>query len=140
MIVNLPDPRTMSDAVRRDVMRVITRETEAVREDAIRRILNTPKTGRVYRRGGVTHQASAPGEAPASDTGRLVGSIETEYDEDELTGRVVARVAYGEMLEYGTQTIEPRPFMRPALARYRPRIERGVRAVMIASLRRGADS
>ena len=44
-------------------------------ENILSDILTGPRTGRIYRRGGVVHQASAPGEAPASDTGELRQSI-----------------------------------------------------------------
>jgi hypothetical protein len=43
--------------------------------DLKRSMKNSPKTGRVYRRGRKTHRASAPGEPPAVDTGDLVKSI-----------------------------------------------------------------
>lgn len=106
-------------ATRAAIMRGVVRATEAVREEAISLILNTPKTGRVYQRGSVTHQASAPGEPPASDTGELVNSIKTEYDEAKLSGTVVVRSPHGPHLEYGTRNMEPRPFLRPALANRR---------------------
>ena len=42
------------------------------------KIQSPPKTGRIYRHGKVEHQASAPGEAPATDTGNLVNSIASD--------------------------------------------------------------
>lgn len=39
-------------------------------------LISGAKTGRIYRRRGIFHQASAPGEYPASDTGDLLGHIE----------------------------------------------------------------
>lgn len=102
--------------VRAAAMQGVVRATELVRNEALRLVMQTEKTGRLYRRGGVTHQASAPGEPPASDTGRLVGSITTFYDQDKLTGIVSANTEYAPFLEYGTAKMEPRPFMRPALA------------------------
>ena len=106
---------TLLARVRAAAMQAVVRGTESVRNEAITLILDTPKTGRVYRRRGVEHQASAPGEPPASDTGRLVNSIRTEYDQSNLVGRVVAGSAHAAYLEFGTQRMEPRPFMRPAL-------------------------
>lgn len=109
--------------VRQAAMRGVVRGTESVRNEAISLILNTPKTGRMYQRRSVEHQASAPGEAPASDTGRLVNSIRTTYDFEGLAGTVTASTAYAASLEYGTQRMEPRPYMRPALANRRAAIE-----------------
>lgn len=104
------------ERTKRAVMRGIIRGTESVRTEAISLMQNGPKTGRIYRRGGVEHQASAPGEAPAVNIGTLIGSIATEYNFKTLSGRVIARAPYGAYLEYGTERMEPRPFLRPALA------------------------
>jgi HK97 gp10 family phage protein len=112
--------------VRRAVFRGIVRGTEQVRADAVRSIMSGGRSGRVYIRRGVTHQASAPGEPPASDTGRLANSIRTEYDATRLVGRVVVDAVHGPFLEYGTQTLAPRPFLRPALARQRGAIQNAV--------------
>jgi len=103
-------------AVRAAVMRGVVRGTEQVRNEALRLILQTAKTGALYRTRGVVHRASAPGEAPASDTGRLVNSITTKYDQASLSGVVSANTEYAPFLEYGTANMAERPFMRPALA------------------------
>ncbi len=62
----------MIKRIREATMRGIVRATEEVREEAISLIQNGEKTGRIYRRRGIEHQASAPGEPPASDTGRAM--------------------------------------------------------------------
>jgi HK97 gp10 family phage protein len=97
------------------MMRGVVKGVETVRSAAIQSIQSGPKTGRIYRRGSVIHQASAPGQSPASDTGRLVNSIVTSYQPETLSGTVQAGTEYAPYLEFGTATIEPRPFMRPAL-------------------------
>jgi len=107
-------------------MRCVIRGTEAVAEEATSLILEAPKTGRIYRRRGVTHQASAPGEPPASDTGRLVQSQRTEYDQSELTGTAIWSAGHAEYLEHGTSKMAPRPFARPALANKRDEIEKDI--------------
>jgi HK97 gp10 family phage protein len=65
----------------------------------------------------VPHQASAPGQPPATDTGRLLNSIghTVGSDADGLYADVSARVAYAVFLELGTRYMAPRPFLRPAL-------------------------
>lgn len=91
-----------------------------------------PKTGRIYG----AHQASAPGEAPATDTGTLAGSIRTERaGGNEIRTDVVVGAEYGAALEFGTSEIEPRPFIGPAVEAVRPSFEHGVAAAM----RQGAD-
>jgi HK97 gp10 family phage protein len=95
--------------------RGVVKGVELIRNAAINSIQQGGKTGRTYRRRGVVHRASAPGEAPASDTGRLVNSITTSYDLEQLSGTVQAGTEYAPWLEFGTAKMEPRPFMRPAL-------------------------
>ena len=113
----------LEGAIRRALAVALVRAAEEVRTEAIRLILSTQKTGRLYRRRGAEHQASAPGEPPATDTGRLVNSINTEVDTQNLVVRVTANAAHADALEFGTRNMEPRPFMRPALANKRDRIE-----------------
>lgn len=81
------------------------------------------KTGRIYvkRNPDRTHRASAPGEAPATDTGSLVSSINVDTKSPAAVKRVnKARAAagshliYAEYLETGTANIAARPFMKPA--------------------------
>src|SRR4051794_3668243 len=89
-----------------------------VEKEAKQSILEGGKSGRTYKRGNVIHRASAPGEAPASDTGRLVNSINTEVNKSALEAVVKAGsglVKYAKYLEFGTFKIAARPFMFPAL-------------------------
>jgi HK97 gp10 family phage protein len=102
--------------VKAGAMKGIVRATEIVRNEMIVSITDGQKTGRVYKRGAVEHQASAPGEAPASDTGQLVNSITTEYDEEALVGKIGVHTGYAGFLEFGTQKMAPRPFARAALS------------------------
>lgn len=68
----------------------------------------TPR-GKSYSRGKrAMHVASAPGQAPASDTGRLVGSIYTEMS-GPLTATSGSPLAYSYHLEFGTRRMAPRP-------------------------------
>lgn len=98
-------------------MQAVVRATEEVVEVGNRLIGSPPKTGRIYRRRGVVHQASAPGQPPASDTGALIASSSTSYqlDFDAARGRANWSAQYAIMLELGTGKMEPRPFARPAV-------------------------
>lgn len=108
-----------------------------VEKEAKESILSGDKTGRIYQRRSVTHRASAPGEAPASDTGRLVNSINVYLDKAAKTALVIAgrgSVKYATMLEFGTLKMAARPFMHPALEKSRAWIqERLAKAVRIAA-------
>ena len=89
-----------------------------VLEAAIKRQLSHPGSGRLYKHRSVTHQASAPGEPPAVDTGTLRRTIGQEVVEG--VRRVGSGQAYAAAQEFGHVyehgVLEPRPFMRPALA------------------------
>lgn len=86
-----------------------------VQNEARKLVLKGPKTGKIYPRGKRTHQASAPGEPPASDTGTLVRNILAEMDWKKLSARVIAKTKYSRFLEYGTRRMKARPFLSPAL-------------------------
>lgn len=109
-----------------------------VERRAVFLITNPPKTGRVYQRRGIVHQASAPGEAPASDTGTLVNAREVELDRQadffEVKGSLTFTSKHAAWLEHGTRHMEPRPFGRRALNETRDQvldaIRRNVAAVM----------
>jgi hypothetical protein len=79
--------------------------------DEVDRILKTgPKTGRLYRRPGrAPHQASAPGQAPANDTGNLANSL--DYNVQRIRLEVGERAPYAIFLEDGTRKMKPRPHM-----------------------------
>jgi hypothetical protein len=121
--------------IRAGAMRGVMRTVLAVEERATDLILNTPKTGRVYRRRGTEHQASAPGEPPASDTGRLVQSSAHSFDERNLSGTVNWSAAHAAPLELGTDKMEPRPFARPALDLESPSLAENVAAGIRETLR-----
>lgn len=84
-----------------------------------------PATGRVYKKYNPSriHQASSGAnpsgegnEAPATDTGELVASIGTNVRSDDLVVEIFASAQHARPLEYGTEDMNPRPFMRRALA------------------------
>lgn len=74
-------------------------------------------SGRIYKRKGKTHQASAAGETPAVHIGTLVNSIKSELvssSDTDAWANVGTGVEYAEYLEFGTSRMEARPYMRPA--------------------------
>lgn len=109
--------------------------TNRLSNEGNRLIRSGSRTGRIYRRRGVTHQASAPGEPPAFDIGRLTGSARQEFDRNLLQGTAIWSTGYALRLElgfFGTDSRgrryqqEPRPFARPALENTREAITKDV--------------
>ena len=94
---------------------------EAV-SDVRRAIQGPPKTGREYPRGrDKIHRASAPGQAPATDTGTLVSSIYNE-DRGRNAKAIGSRLPYAFYLEFGTFKMDARPSWIPAVERAIPKM------------------
>lgn len=87
----------------------------------IKKMMATVKTGIEYKRGSIVHKASAPGEAPAVDTGTLINSI---YNEDRapLAKAIGSRLPYAYYLEFGTRKIAPRPAWVPSVENAIPKM------------------
>lgn len=75
-------------------------------------ILSGAKSGRQYFVNGARHTASAPGQAPANDTGELVRSIKVTKERNKSTINISKN--YAVFLEFGTSKMRPRPFIIPA--------------------------
>lgn len=85
--------------------------------------------GRVYGK----HQASLPGEPPAKDTGDLNVSIKFNpaKEEDKKPIAVVGTDSdHASHMEFGTRTVEARPFLRPAFDLYLPKIREAVKKAL----------
>lgn len=126
-------------------------DIQLVASKRIRAALSKPGTGRLYRisRGRANgrnlrargwHRASAPGQAPAVNTGRLrqswaigmvsadqkfgIGKKKSTQGLAVLTGDVTAdsvsftygsNLRYARVLEYGSRRMRSRPYVRPVL-------------------------
>lgn len=87
---------------------------------------NTSPPGQTYTRGGVSHTASQPGYPPNVDIGTLKDTIKWNRD-GQFTRIIHDGVNYGILLEDGTESIAPRPFMRPVFDKRRQTIEQEAR-------------
>jgi HK97 gp10 family phage protein len=114
----------------REIEGIVRGTAQNIRSHAIKSIQRGVKSGEVYEKYSPkrTHRASAPGQAPATDTGRLANSINAEID--GKTAEIVADTEYAAWLEFGTQNIEPRPFMVPAMEKERPAWERRLNGII----------
>ena len=103
----------------RELSRIVNSTAQDVRTTAVRSIQRGPKSGRVYERGpgnnlSALHQASAPDEPPATDTGSLANSIAVQRT-GPISAAVGTGLVYGIYLEFGTQRMQARPWLEPAL-------------------------
>lgn len=152
---------TLVDRLENEAELAMQESVDMVRNRAIEGITSPPKTGRIYThrypfvfgnedradpsdRRPKPHQASAPGEYPAGDTGNLMRSIFAEVERDfsaafsgvdlgmklefqaqgftfsdgnaEIRGFVGAHADYAAPLEYKPPEKGGRPFLRRAFA------------------------
>ena len=114
--------RKAGDDVRREVSDVVLGTAIELRADVVQSIQRGPASGRTYKKSNPTrvHTASAPGQPPMSDTGRLANSVTFDRVGD-LTASVGSTLAYAVHLEYGTSRMAARPFFRPAVEKMRPK-------------------
>ena len=103
-----------------------------VRNTAIRSIqeVSPGTTVTRSREGGGTYQhvAASAGNAPNTDTAKLVGSIQVEVEEAAVF--VGSTLKYSAALEYGTANMQPRPWLTPAMEANRRKIERRFKAAV----------
>lgn len=123
---------SVSADIRRKMQQVIAYGINATRNTAIDNILRGAKSGETYvkynpRR---THQASASGQYPASDTQFLANNIVTSIQANGLEGEVISQADYSQHLEYGTSKMGARPFMQPSLEENRPKIRARLRKLL----------
>ena len=72
-----------------------------------------------------THQASAPGAYPATDTGRLASSVRMILPTaSSIVGEVGTAVKYGAWLEFGTSGMAARPWLLPSFVRAKVGVEK----------------
>ena len=77
-------------------------------------MLDSPATGRTYKRGRKTHVASSPGNPPRPDKAILLNSLRHE-SRGQLVRVIVAASDHAEPQEFGSaaRNLAPRPFMGP---------------------------
>ena len=127
----LPNFRSLLKKYERKAKIIVGKAGNMVRNTAVESIQRGSKDGKVYqtyipRR---THQASAAGQPPATDTGFLVQNINLKIDADGLGASVESNADYSAALEFGTRKMAARPFMQPALEENRPKLRRLVKDI-----------
>lgn len=129
--VEIKGLKEVQDAIRAykgDISKQLGSIINAAAKEALVDVRNAikgpPKTGNEYPRGAKIHRASAPGEAPASDTGTLVNSTYIE-DRGRNSKAIGSRLPYAYILEFGwfpNPKETERPSWRPAVQRIIPKM------------------
>lgn len=132
--------RDLPVETKKNIIRAVATGLVEIQGDAQRLIQRGGRSGRIYRKYKPRreHRASAPGEPPKTDTGRLVSSIKTDVDADRLGGAVGTNLKYGEYLEFGTKNMAARPWLHPTFRRLRRRIRRRIAKAVEAAMKKVA--
>lgn len=105
--------------------RALIRSAELVRGEVVKAIQDVSQGEQVVRSraGGdqYPHTASAPGDAPNTDTGALARSVSVEIvRKDAYVG---STLPYAGHLEFGTRRMKARPVFHPTLRKNRKAIQ-----------------
>lgn len=96
------------------IIRQYLRAVKDKSQEIFKRGMLGPHSGRIYaRRGGRLHQASAPGEYPANDTGKLLASMRGRVTQIEAT--IGTNMYYARFLRTGTTKMARRKMSDNAL-------------------------
>lgn len=135
--------KSASRNINKNMSKALLKGALLVFNDAKRAVAGGGKSGRVYKKWNPkrTHTASAPGEAPASDLGKLLASIRFYMADNKLAAYVVATEKYATWLEFGTKDgkIAPRPFMGPAFIKNKPEIIKLIKEAYLESMKQNEE-
>lgn len=126
----------MSGEIVKAVEDAVTATGLELRGEIIEAIQSGPASGHVYEKYTPrrTHQASAAGEAPMSDTGRLAGSV-TFNRESDLTVTVGSNLVYAAWLEFGTIKMAPRPVWQPKAEEMAPKFAQRLERAILGAIK-----
>ena len=104
-----------------------------IRNTIIRSMSDSPPDpSKRYKRtkGGKYHNPSFPGNAPRRDSGRLVASIQSVTEGNDIRVGALATandgvpLKYAKWLEFGTKKLKPRPWLQPAVDKVLPKMKK----------------
>jgi len=123
------DLKRLGDVSKEAVVETINDLAMDTHANAVQGIQRGPASGRTYKRGNVTHRASAAGEYPMSDTGRLASNVEfTVASLAKPESEVGTNIIYGAYLEFGTSKMAARPWLMPSFIKAAKGIEAELKA------------
>lgn len=110
------------------VLQLLEKAALTAEEEMKNSITSGPKSGVIYSRGNKVHRASAPGQSPANDTGKLASGINYNKVSDNLH-EIKITTPYALPLEVGTSKLAPRPFIMPAILSVKKKLLKALKAI-----------
>ena len=113
----------LGDDVIMDTINDLAMDTQ---QEAVRGIQRGPASGRPRADGS---RASAPGEFPMSDTGRLASNVDRILATPaKMQAKVGTNIIYGAYLEFGTSRMEARPWLERSFRKAAEGVARELKA------------
>ena len=121
-VVKMSNPYQLTVDVKKEMRKALRKAGRNMEREVVYLLLTPPKTGRIYPLRGAKHRASAPGEAPANRTGKLIQSLYSQVRScTEL--EIGETEPYAIYLEEGTSKMAPRPHVYKVANKYEQKIE-----------------
>lgn len=118
-----------ADAV---MVETITRLAVDTQRHAAQGIQRGPASGRIRADGS---RASAPGEYPMTDTGRLASNVAVDLPSaGRLRAIVGTNIVYGRYLEFGTSRMRARPWLLPSFKKATADVEQRLKKAIEARI------
>ena len=127
------------DSIPQGIKKKLAIGANDIRNTIITEMMTGPKTGKLYKKKSVTHQASAPGQSPAVDSGELISRIIFDVRDMELEVGAEAGAPYAEFLELGTKKMKARPWLDPAVEKHASGIFDDVGDVVVETMTAAFD-
>lgn len=114
------------------------RDLALLDSDAKQSVSQGSRSGRIYKRKTVTHQASAPGEYPKTDRGFLVAGFLFNIRKTftDVYGYLENRAAHAAAVEFKPISKGGRPFMRPLFKKWNGKIKDNIVMAMRNTIKR----
>jgi len=126
-VVKMSNTHQLTNAVKKEMRKALRKAGRNMEREVVYLLLTPPKTGRIYPLRGAKHQASAPDEAPANRTGKLIQSLYSEVrscTELEIgeTEPYAIYLEEGTEKEDGSVLMAPRPHVYKVADKYEKKI------------------
>jgi len=119
----------ISDDLIMDTINDVAMDTQ---QEAVRGIQRGPASGQARADGS---RASAPGEFPMSDTGRLASNVDMILATPaKMQSKVGTNIIYGAYLEFGTSRMAARPWLERSFRKAAEGVARELKAKLEARL------
>lgn len=130
--------KSVSDAILKASAKSLGRDLALMDTDAKQSISGGSRSGKTYKRGNITHVASAASELPKTDRGELVAgflfAVKRRFN--GVSGNLVNKSRHAAALEFKPAAKGGRPFMRPLFKKWFPKIKTNLVTVIKAELKR----